>query len=145
LQENSAALYLAKKPHKKRGLNEGWFLGYDWIVRINPDVIINNDTFLISNMHDSRVHGIFTDCFIRCKNKVSCGLVHTDFIAFRPRYAGPVFEGTFSTAERYATSQFMPVIQSGHAVWLPYTTQQGICRVTGKMSFVVHAHSCPIL
>ena len=48
-----------------RASGHGWFEGYDWVVRLNPDVLVRNDTFLLQAMGDDAVHGIFVDCLDR--------------------------------------------------------------------------------
>ena len=42
--------------------DHGWFENYDWVIRLNPDVPIRNDTFLQERINDVRTHGIFVDC-----------------------------------------------------------------------------------
>ena len=34
----------------KLAFQEGWFSGYDWVIRINPDVLIRNSTWLLDAM-----------------------------------------------------------------------------------------------
>jgi hypothetical protein len=86
-----------------------WFDDYDWVIRLNPDVLIRNDTWLISTMMNDSIDAIFHDCYNRKlypsnhddKNDVvenenddngdhptlssSIPQFHTDFTAFRPR------------------------------------------------------------
>jgi len=62
---------------KEAAIHPDWFTGYDWIVRINPDVLIYNDTWILDVMiHDSNAESILVDCL--------GGMVQTDFMAFRP-------------------------------------------------------------
>jgi hypothetical protein len=37
----------------------GWFDGYDWIVRLNPDVLIRNDTWFLEQMVNTSVDALF--------------------------------------------------------------------------------------
>lgn len=67
-----------------RGFVRGWFDDYDWLIRINPDVLIRNSTFLRTIMlqddadhDDNLIEGIFQPC--------TPEKVHTDFFAVRPR------------------------------------------------------------
>ena len=55
-----------------------WFAPYDWIVRLNPDVLIRDDDFLLRTMRNETVDGIFAMC-------PNPGRVHTDFFAVRPK------------------------------------------------------------
>ena len=39
-----------------------WFKGYDWVIRVNPDVIIRNDRWMLKQMFDMDVWGVLVDC-----------------------------------------------------------------------------------
>jgi hypothetical protein len=39
-----------------------WFDEYDWVIRLNPDVLIRHDTWLIQTMLNTSIDGIFHDC-----------------------------------------------------------------------------------
>jgi len=139
----------------EQGLSLHWFSGYDWVVRVNPDVLILDDEWLIKTMLDNRVGGIFVDCIDKCKSQVSfCskGLVNSDFFAFRvsemPSNAFTRFEN-LGNAERQATAAFRHIVAKGRDRWLPGTQLNWICRVRGRSAPVVHAHSsllkqCPL-
>ena len=58
---------------------EGWWSGYDWVVRLNPDVIIRDDAFLRTQMARDDVDAIVANC-----NKGRVVRVMTDFTAWRP-------------------------------------------------------------
>jgi hypothetical protein len=87
-----------------------WFDDYDWVIRLNPDVLIRNDTWLISTMMNDSIDAIFHDCYNRKlypsvhndseynfavdddenngdhpSLSSSIPQFHTDFTAFRPR------------------------------------------------------------
>ena len=55
-----------------KGHQEKWFDGYDWVVRLNPDVLILQDEWLHETMLNSSVDGIFGEC--------KGGQIHTDFL-----------------------------------------------------------------
>eukprot|EP00529_Nitzschia_sp_RCC80_P031133 CAMPEP_0113499488 /NCGR_PEP_ID=MMETSP0014_2-20120614/31777_1 /TAXON_ID=2857 /ORGANISM="Nitzschia sp." /LENGTH=359 /DNA_ID=CAMNT_0000393671 /DNA_START=776 /DNA_END=1852 /DNA_ORIENTATION=- /assembly_acc=CAM_ASM_000159 len=84
----------------------GWFYDYDWIIRINPDVLIRNSTFLQDHMTNSVsssslaksssltttprrdkdsvvVDAILVDCRRDVKSRTT-QRIHTDFLAIRP-------------------------------------------------------------
>ena len=70
------------------GYKHGWFEDYDWVIRVNPDVLIRNDTFILASMAVDSVHGIFVDCHDKlCPTGRGCSSrhVHTEIFAIRPR------------------------------------------------------------
>ena len=123
-----------------------WFDGYDWVVRLNPDVLIRNDSSLLEYMDNPRINGIFVDCFDReCPtgNKCVNRLIHTDFFAVRPRAILPedVAKATNTQSEKMATELFSGIVKNGTDSWLPGTgPHHGNCRVEGKGSPIIHAH-----
>jgi len=132
-----------------------WFEGYDWVVRVNPDVLILEDDFLIKNMLDKNVSGIFADCTDQantCNNKCESSKVNTDFFAARGSELSPAWftelPEQFHNAEAQANAAFRSIIQRGEDRWIKGTTQGGICRVRGPGVPVLHDHSvlskCPL-
>ena len=79
----SGAMYAMYVP-----LQEHWFDGYEWVVRINPDVYLLDDTFTSLALQKPEVLGVFANCHCAhtCRED---GLaandlrVHTDWIAVR--------------------------------------------------------------
>jgi hypothetical protein len=60
----------------------GWFWNYDWVVRLNADVIIRDDRFLSAIVARHDVDAVFVDCYAgQQPDKVH---IQTDFIMFRP-------------------------------------------------------------
>jgi hypothetical protein len=140
--------------HKQLGANlgmrlgfaNGWFTQtpYDWVVRINPDVLIRNSTWIVPTLKDPSVDAIFHKCTQRT--------VHTDFFAIRPTL--DFFNNaTFSQMvrdnhEATATHYFQPILNNKN----PYPRYQLIpdaqksrkhCRLRGPSSSVYHGHeSC---
>ena len=41
---------------------EGWWSGYDWVIRLNPDVIIRSDAHLLPLFARSNVDAVFVSC-----------------------------------------------------------------------------------
>lgn len=112
-----------------------WFDGYDWVIRLNPDVLVMDDGWIIDTMADPDVDAIFSSC--------EWG-VHTDFMIFRPRVLGAESfnSTTFPIAEQEATFEFRNVTDHGRHRMLPGQQHApGWCRVTGKESPVVHDHN----
>ena len=99
--KNNLTIHVADNPGCQEGaaaamkdatLNN-FFVGYDWIIRMNPDVIIRNDTFLVSTINDTNATAILIDCTPEelDRNKLTPKmrawegpLVQTDFFALKP-------------------------------------------------------------
>ena len=119
----------------EEALKNGWFNGYDWVIRLNPDVIIRNDTWIRETMNDASVDGIFVMC---------AGHIQTDFTIFRPKALASgadfsPYEGL--GAEPVFTNRVMPILASGRYKYLPGTDDsRTMCRVRGKDSPVLHEH-----
>jgi len=132
-----------------------WFEGYDWVIRLNPDVLVLDDEWLINNMADLGVDGIFADCLDQAceRHCTEVSMLNTDFFAVRPSHLGPTsfvgLQGPFENAEQQATAAFKSIIEDGRDRWIPGTNMHGTCRVHGKTVPVIHAHSvlkqCPLV
>lgn len=124
----------------------GWMKGYDWVVRLNPDVIIRHDEWLRSMMTNKDVDGIFADCFSRhCTQKCTGNDVQTDFFAFRPSVVPDgAFAGVAKTmkkpgAEPHAGRVFKEyIIGKGRDRWFQGSKQHGQCRL--QHHDVLHDH-----
>jgi hypothetical protein len=118
-----------------------WASSYDWVIRLNPDVIVKNDTWLRSQMSDPSVDGIFVDCLSRtCTTRCIENRIHTDFTVFRPRTVLNTWIN-ITNAEDHATKLFHNVTQHGRDRWLQGTTQYKKCRV--EHTDIIHAHTLP--
>jgi hypothetical protein len=123
-----------------------WFDKYDWVIRVNPDVLIRDDTFLLERFGDSRIHGIFVDCLNRdCPtgNRCTDSMIHTDFFAVRPNaiLLNAVRESKQNNAERMITEVFSSIVRDGADDWVPGAGPHGLeCRVVGNSSPVIHTH-----
>lgn len=129
-------------------LLENWFGSYNWVVRVNPDVIIRNDSWILETMNDTNVDGIFVDCIdTPCALGRCCkaAQIHTDFFVVRPHAIARNVTAnltSFKNAEWKATSIFRSIVVSGRDRWLPTGSRRnGECRVRGNSSPVVHDHS----
>lgn len=120
---------------------------YDWVMRVNPDVILKNDTWIRQQMDDKQISGIFTDCFSRQCTRRRCvdHLIHSDFLAFRPRVlsASSFLRASqnkkYVTAEQQTTASMRSIVRRGEDAWLKGTRQKGFCRVQHRD--IVHTHS----
>ena len=130
----------------QEALEKNWFGGYDWVLRVNPDVIVRNDTWIAQMMMEEDVHGIFSDCTDGMLNG-PVPIVQTDFFAVRPehvdKYIGSIEaeDETSPSAEMHATFAFQNIWSSGHAAILPDNRPNDwCCRVGGEHSSVEHNH-----
>lgn len=158
---NSTRVVAVPNPGKQKGAmialqaaeQRGWFDGYDWIVRVNPDVVIRSDAHLQPLFERSDVHALFVNCPAgRMRLRVQ-----TDFVAWRPERVPrgafaihPGFSEAFCRAgdnrysspicnpERAVTRSFQSIVASGRYALLP--TIPG-CRVGRPWSAVVHSHA----
>jgi len=131
-----------------------WFDGYDWVIRVNPDVLILDDDWLIQNLVDDGVDGIFANCNDdACTGHCTNATANSDFFAVRTSQLGPASfielpEKTFENAESQVAAAFKSIMQNGRDRWIPGTNMRGTCRVHGHGVPVLHAHSvvsqCPL-
>ena len=106
----------------------GWFDGYDWVVRLNPDVIVSEDRFLRTHMARDGIDAVLAFCGRSSPSGTSTSRVHTDFMAWRPatlprgQFALPPNATTVCAqpgvmecnAERHATRALAPIVASHH-------------------------------
>lgn len=129
------------------GVAEGLYLmkGYDWVVRLNPDVLIRQPTLFLDAMSlNSTLDAILIHCGIGTRQ------IHTDFWAIRPEIlSNTSFQrmakvGSHLNHERTAFREFRPTIALNRHAWVPNVEpSRGVCRVRGPKAPVYHAHdSC---
>jgi len=147
-------------------LTSGWFDAYEWVVRINPDVLVFDESRLTLAMaglfgpSPGRYEGVFASCR---RNKPcygrGCehGLIQTDVLAVRPDVVprdafacwnssvprsdpecGFARNGAESHAEEQATRAFRPIVQRRADAWLNLNHTSGsLCRInTGGLRHV---------
>jgi hypothetical protein len=133
-----------ENPGYEKGANEalelaglyGWFESYDWVIRLNPDVIIRNDTEILKLIMDPDLDGIFVNCLPGRGE-----LLHTDWSAFRP---AALPERKFASNRLHSEAKFTidmkAILTSRSFVWLPHSHPEkfGSCRVVGDV--VIHDH-----
>jgi hypothetical protein len=118
----------------------GWFEGYDWVVRVNPDVIIRNDTWIletIMNSEEENVAGIFVDCEWKCNQTKHCESegyrIHSDFTAFKPTALSQTTSWNESdNAETLNQIVFSSTVANGQDRWLVDSIPdlKSICRLS---------------
>ena len=148
-----------------------WFDNYDWVIRLNPDVLIRNDTWLIQTMMNRSIDAIFHDCHNRILYPSQdhpstlpkpIPKFHTDFTAFRPSaiqrdlvLSTPVAtykvhqNRSISNAEQHLTKALWNIYQSERFVYVQggENSVPGRCRIEGIHSPILHVHElveyCP--
>lgn len=119
-----------------RAVEEKWFDNYDWVIRLNPDVLIMDDEWLLQTMKNSSIDGIFQNCG-------DCRL-QTDFFAVRVKAVDShlVNRSQRSNAETHTTQSFSNILRSGRFEWVKGGTPMSYtqCRIMGSRSPVVHVH-----
>jgi hypothetical protein len=128
-----------------------WFDDYDWVIRLNPDVLIRNDTWLIQAMLNTSNDGIFHECFNSKDCTKSNPKLHADFYAFRPIAVqrNLLLRAPRKNAEFHISNAFRNMYDSRRFVYVEgaINSHPGRCRIEGEQSPVVHSHdlwkSCP--
>jgi len=57
--------------------SSSWFSGYDWVVKMDPDVVIYNENYLMVLMGRPETWGVFASCNKgkqSCRQSSGCGL-----------------------------------------------------------------------
>lgn len=130
---------------------KGWFTPYDWIIRLGPDAMILNDTFLVENVlrqHDP-VDAILGRCGCTPTKQILRGCesldgalipawINTDFHMFRPTAVSSWGNSSKSyfNAEHRASDAFGPVLRSEKVAFIE--NKDGFWRFSGET--VQHEH-----
>ena len=118
---------------------KGWFSGYDWVIRVNPDVIIRDSTFMLDVMqNDPNATALLINCLSPKRE-----LIHTDFLAIKPEVlpqnaflnpVSPNAETSFTHDIREA------ILKKGGQRFVPGSSpRKGICRA-GHLRKIEEAH-----
>lgn len=139
---------------------EGWFSGYDWVIRVNPDVIIRDDTFMVDVMeNDPNATGLLINC--RKTTNTRIPKIHTDFFAIKPEVlpSDAFLNPTGRDAEDSFTNDIREaILNKGNQRWIPgAASPDTACRAGRKRKMeetpIVHFHpdgglmshfTCPI-
>ena len=124
-----------------------WFDDYDWVIRVNMDVLIREDTWLIQTMLNPNIDLIVMDCWAHGSP------VHfqTDFFAFRPSAVDRelLLQTDRGHAETHFTAAFRHMYDAGRSTFIPGAKNEieAHCRIAGVHSPVLHVHElanyCP--
>jgi len=122
-------------------VRERWFKGYDWVIRINPDVLIYDEKPTLRLMEPASTWAVLCNC--RHPPRDSClssgctiGVVHTDFLVVRPeKLRGDAFADwrTFrDIAEMQAAQALKNIVDAKADAWLMPRNELKVCRVNGQ-------------
>ena len=110
---------------------QGWWDSYDWVIRLNPDVIIYDAYILKRMLQYTSVWAIFANCWPSL-DRIQ---IHTDFFAIRPEHLP---RNAFSdwknekSAEKHATKVFVPLfVKNNRCGWI-ISRGTRTCRVNGN-------------
>lgn len=145
LKVNATLYHDASNPGYQQGamraahmlVTNGWWRGYDWVVRLNPDVLIYDDTYLEKFFQQQELSAVLASCehFLGAK-------VHSDFFAVRPsRLPQDSFadwETYRGTAEYQATKVFQSIMQRKEHAWLLPENMDRACRVRGELILLLY-------
>ena len=131
--------------------NVTWFDNYDWVIRLNLDVLIRDDAWLMQTMLNTSVDMIVQECYSENKytNKP---MLHSDFFAFRPTGVDRerlLIKANRRHAETHFTQSFRHLYDTGRFAYVEggSTAIYGQCRIAGPHSPVLHVHDfsrfCP--
>jgi len=122
-------------------MQNGWWRGYDWVVRLYPDVLIYDDAYLQKFFLDPKLSAVLANCgqhIVRDPHqnkRGGLGKVHTDFFAMRP---SRIPEAAFAdwnkaeNAEVQATGVFWDIIERKECAWLLPSNLDKACRIRGS-------------
>jgi len=136
------------------GFTNKWFKDYDWLIRVNPDVLMNNDTWVSTQMRNNQVDGVFVNCLEDlCESNCIHNRAHTDFFVVRPSAIEETIHmhPKIRNAEPHFTAAIQPIISTGRDRWMTQllgASLKGQCRTRGPTSPVQHVHGmqkhCPM-
>ena len=115
----------------------GWFGEYDWVIRVNPDVVFENAMFLEAHLWQSNTSAVLSQCRTRVRGPAGL-VIHTDFFAARPLAMDNTKWKGHVNAEVASTHVFKSIVDSQRAVVFQKGTSNYQCRVMNNG--IVHQH-----
>lgn len=123
------------------GYQQGWFAPYDWVIRLNGDTMIYDDTRLTAFMQESECNAVFSNCATSPDDPVK---LMSDFFAFRPdRVDYSMWRLDWWSrlnAERWTTAAFQSVVEKQKHRWIQSLSKSVYCRV--MQQDIAHQHFC---
>jgi len=163
--DQNLKVYLRSKAEKQAGaktamyeaITSDFFSGYDWVIRLNPDVIVRDDSFLMQTMADPSVSALLINCEAEWGGGgvfegSEQGLrVHTDFFVIKPDVltVNHYLPLSAKDAELSFTRSIQEsVLDNGSHRWIPDASPKSyLCRAGDGRAFsespIVHKHQFP--
>jgi len=117
-----------------------YFTGYDWVTRLNPDVIIQNDTFMLDSIRNDPEVALL---HVMCDNM----RINTDFFMLKvSRVSKDIFleEKGLKNAELELTIQLSNSLKEKELRKIPEVTAIYSCRVRGDPA-LPSSHLFPVI
>ncbi len=129
------------------GIAFGWsrLQQYEWIIRLNPDVLIRQSNWILHSMANTSLDAIIVHCGPNTRQ------IHTDFWAVRRKAVNATYAfqhmariGKQLNHERTAFQNFRSILAMKRHMWVPdMEPSKGICRARGQNAPILHEHdSC---
>ena len=127
---------------------EGWFKDYEWVIRVNPDVIIRDGTFMMDVMqNDPNATGLLINCSSGYYEEEPIK-IHTDFFAVKPEVLPPdafIIPATRNAERSFTRDIQKDILDKGGARWIPGAHPiDDICRAGHERKIedthVIHFH-----
>jgi hypothetical protein len=120
------------------------------VIRVNPDVLIRDDRWLMETMLNTSVDIIVHEC-VSTNKYTTQPFLHTDFFAFRPKAIDRdiLLQADRSHAETHFTDVVRHLYNAGRYAYVEggKNELEGHCRIAGVNSPVLHVHElsqfCP--
>eukprot|EP00930_Biecheleria_cincta_P081556 TRINITY_DN7066_c0_g1_i1.p1 TRINITY_DN7066_c0_g1~~TRINITY_DN7066_c0_g1_i1.p1 ORF type:complete len:514 (-),score=90.78 TRINITY_DN7066_c0_g1_i1:69-1610(-) len=117
------------------GFNKGWFNGYDWVIRLNSDVLIYQEAQLVRLMSNPNKDLVLNSCWdSACESKCVGRMVMTDMFVIRPKALPANAFSSWATtynAESATTREFQHLVSQGRDSWLDRENSDRACRSRG--------------
>lgn len=128
-----------------------WFDDYDWVIRINFDVLVRSDAWLMKTMLNGSIDMIVHECYSSTNKYSTNPMLHSDFFAFRPKAVDreKLLQVDRYHAESHITNAFRHVYDARRFAYVEGGKNliDGACRIAGVQSPVLHVHElsdfCP--
>ena len=143
-QNLSYHLHINKDYHRgaiaamSESAKNGWFDGYDWVFRLNPDVIIQNDAWMLDTIkNDADASLIYIECQPHHPPRLSnMRMINTDFFGLKISALTPeqLSNADYGRAESLFSLQMVPIIERNEHRHVPdaYPLVNDMCRVNGN-------------
>jgi len=109
-----------------------WMMGYEWMIRVNPDVVIWNEAPLVAAIQSSDKFGVFANC--RQKYDPKNLRLQSDFFALRINKVSRYGMSQLSlkgNAENHITWALQWMADGNHSVLLVPQNDKTDCRIAG--------------